>query len=118
MKSVLVALVIAVVLVCGFSTLSAAELTLDNCIEMALTNRASIVAVRGSEARAIANKRSALGAFLPNLNASYSYSNSKTTDYEIGPVGGPFTTEPDQERAGTNLGLSASMWGFNLPDWF
>ena len=54
-------------------------LTLDDCIELALQNRASIIAARGRESLAGATKRAALGAFLPRLNASYSYSKSKTT---------------------------------------
>jgi outer membrane protein len=56
------------------------ELTLDDCIELALKNRASIIAARGQETLAKWNQRTALGAFLPRVSASYSYSKSKSTD--------------------------------------
>jgi outer membrane protein TolC len=56
------------------------ELTLDDCIELALKNRASIIAARGAETLAKWNQRTALGAFLPRVDASYSYYNSKETD--------------------------------------
>ncbi len=56
------------------------ELTLDDCIELALKNRASIIAARGEETLAKWNQRTALGAFLPRVSASYSYSKSKSTD--------------------------------------
>jgi len=58
------------------------ELTLDDCIELALKNRVSIIAARGEETLAKWNQRTALGAFLPRVSASYSYSKSKITDIE------------------------------------
>jgi len=58
----------------------AKELTLDDCIDLALKNRASIIRARGSESMASAEKRSALGAFLPRVYASYSYSKRKETE--------------------------------------
>ncbi|RKX28246.1 MAG: hypothetical protein DRP47_04845 [Candidatus Zixiibacteriota bacterium] len=119
-------------------------LTLDDCIELALQNRASIIAARGRESLAGATKRAALGAFLPRLNASYSYSKSKTTDREpdvpyldslvpyrdsmevageyipyigftpVTHLGAP----PDQDHTSKSLGLSADMSLFNLSNWF
>ncbi len=74
---------------------SAQQLTLDECIELALQNRYSIIAARGSEAMASADKRAALGAFLPQVNASYSYSESKsrdvTSEVEVPQVEGFYT---------------------------
>ncbi len=62
-------------------------LTLDDCIELALKNRLSIIRARGSESVASANKRAALGAFLPRIDASYSSSETKSrnikSDVEI-----------------------------------
>ena len=62
-------------------SVSAQDLTLNDCIELALKNRTSVIAARGNASLANANKRSALGAFLPRVDASYSY--SKGTESEI-----------------------------------
>ncbi len=51
----------------------AAELTLDDCINLALKNRQSIIRARGAEELAKMGKWSALGAFLPTVAASYDY---------------------------------------------
>ncbi len=60
---------------------NAAELlTLDDCIELALKNRASIIAAKGREQLAGANKRAALGAFLPRVDMSYRYSETSSRD--------------------------------------
>ncbi|MFZ5980342.1 MAG: TolC family protein [Candidatus Zixiibacteriota bacterium] len=56
------------------------ELTLDDCIEIALQKRASIIAAYGNEQLASASRLNALGAFLPHLSASYSYGKGKQTD--------------------------------------
>ncbi len=58
----------------------AQELTLDDCIELALRNRSAIITARGSEELAQASHRAALGAFLPRLDASASYRHSKQND--------------------------------------
>ncbi len=55
---------------------AAAELTLDDCIDLAMKNRAVIIQSQGAEKLAAAGKRSALGAFLPNLSASYGYADN------------------------------------------
>ncbi len=55
-------------------------LTLDDCIELALQNRASIIAARGFEDLAKADQRAALGAFLPNVDAGYNYSETRSRD--------------------------------------
>ncbi len=51
----------------------AAELTLDDCINLALKNRESIIRARGAEELAKMGKWAALGAFLPTVQASYDY---------------------------------------------
>lgn len=71
----------SLILVLGMSAVTvatAAEMTLDDCIALALKNRASIIASRNAEELAAAGKRAAIGAFLPKIDASYQY-----TRYEI-----------------------------------
>ncbi len=93
------------------------ELTLNDCIEIALQKRASIIAAYGSEDRAKADKRAALGAFLPRLNASYGYSKSNTTDIET-TINNVTATQEDQDRTSKSMNLNASMWAFSLPTVF
>lgn len=77
---------IAMLMVLGLSgSVSAEVYTLDDCIELALKTRASIIRARGAEQAAAADKRSAMGAFLPQLRGSYSY--SKGTESDIVPSG-------------------------------
>lgn len=64
--------VIGLTLVASVTAL-AAELTLDDCISLALRNRESIIRARGAEELAKMGKWSALGAFLPTVAASYDY---------------------------------------------
>jgi outer membrane protein TolC len=59
---------------------TAAELTLDDCIGLALKNRASIISSRNAEELAAAGKRAALGAFLPNIDASYRYTRNEISN--------------------------------------
>jgi outer membrane protein len=82
MKPLMALLVATILLTTALTAESASSepLTLDDCIELALKNRASIIAARGSEVMATADKRAALGAFLPQVSASYSYSDSKSRD--------------------------------------
>ena len=94
------------------------ELTLDDCIELALKNRAAIIAAQGRERLAAAGKRSALGAFLPRLQAQFDYSQAKRTDIKAQLEGFPETTSPDQDLSNKALSVSAQMWGFNAPVWF
>ncbi|MBD3403041.1 hypothetical protein GF420_09100 [candidate division GN15 bacterium] len=58
------------------------QLTLDDCIELALKNRAAIIRARGAESVAAAGKLSALGAFLPQISAAYSYSKGEETSID------------------------------------
>jgi len=123
------------------------KMTLDDCIEMALQTRLSIISARGEEDRAKANQRWALGSFLPRVQASYGYSKSKSfdatydqlfiTDVEdtiITNVIGSDTArdyqlyatdyairevaQRDQDRTSKSLSLSGSMYLFNLANWF
>jgi len=123
------------------------ELTLDDCIELALKNRASIIAARGAETLAKWNQRTALGAFLPRVDASYSYANSKITDIksdELSPTGYEYFIDTlvinsdtfeviggtptgfevveieleDQDRSSKSLDVGASISLFDLSNWF
>lgn len=123
------------------------ELTLDDCIELALKNRTSVIAARGFEALAEWNQRAALGAFLPRVNASYSYYKSEETniksdqliptgyDYFIDTIvvnsdifevigGTPTGFEvvevgfEDQDRSSKSLDVGGSISLFNLSNWF
>ncbi len=81
MKSFLViVLIIGILMPVLGSTAQAEPLTLDDCISLALHNRASIIRAHGDEALAKANRRAALGAFLPRLDAYYNYSKSYSRD--------------------------------------
>ena len=78
MKAFLVNFVIIGLLVSALGATAHTEtLTLDDCIALALKNRASIIAARGAEDLASADKRAALGAFLPRVNAYYDYSTGR-----------------------------------------
>ncbi|MDF1544681.1 MAG: TolC family protein [bacterium] len=146
LRVALVTGLLAVLVVASAVTTQAKELTLDDCIEQALKNRYSVIRARGEETRASANKRAALGAFLPGLSASYSYSKSKRIDYETD-VDSSFITDvgidslsigsvtaydasysigsevirstfPDVETTNKSLGIDASMWLFRLPNFY
>ena len=80
MKFMVKVLVVTLLVPLVTTTALSKELTLDDCIELALKNRASIIAARGAETLAKWNQRTALGAFLPRVNASYSYYKSEETD--------------------------------------
>ncbi|UCD63294.1 MAG: TolC family protein [Candidatus Zixiibacteriota bacterium] len=93
-------------------------LTLNDCIELALQNRASIIAARGAESLAKADQRSALGAFLPSVSASYDYYESKQRDQTSQFEGFPEVQQPDQDGEGTSLNLSARMSLFDATNFF
>lgn len=84
MKSFLVTAFVIIMTLGLTSQAMAAPMTLDDCIELALKTRASIVRARGNEISAAADQRSALGAFLPSLSAQWSWSKGKETDIEPG----------------------------------
>ncbi len=119
-------------------------LTLDECIDLALTTRASIIAAHGAENLAAADRRAALGAFLPRVDASYSYGKSHRRDFEAETevvteadtffvadtagnlLGFPraLRTEkrsvdlPDQDATDKRLNLSASMSLLDVSNFF
>lgn len=70
------------ILIGSESVRAQAEMTLDDCIELALRNRAAIIRARGAESVAAAGKLSALGAFLPSVSATYNYSKGKETNID------------------------------------
>ena len=81
MKLFLVTVIIIGILVPALGGAAQAEtLTLDDCIKLALQNRASIVRARGDEDFANADRRAALGAFLPRVDAYYNYGKSYSRD--------------------------------------
>ncbi|MBK7141550.1 MAG: TolC family protein [bacterium] len=101
------------------SVAQAAVLTLDDAIDMALKNRSSIIAARGSEELAKAGKRAALGAFLPKIDASYDWYKNKYTNQKFeGPdssgtlVDGEY---PDVTLTNKSLGFGGRI-SFTLPD--
>jgi len=122
----------------------AQELTLDDCIELALKNRASIIRARGTESQASAQKLAALGAFLPRISGSYSYSKGKETNIEPPNTSGSdyayvfdtivvgsdtaidasqvptsFATVDEQDIGPSkSWSASASMSVIDLPNWF
>ena len=97
----------------------AAVLTLDDAIDMALKNRASIIAARGSEELARAGKRAALGDFLPRISASYDWDKTKYTNQKfaaIDTLGNLFEEEgPDATVTKKSLDFGGSI-SFTLPD--
>jgi len=96
MKAFLTVITFAGLIVSTFGATAHAEtLTLDDCIDLALKNRASIIAARGAEDLAKADKRAALGVFLPRVSASYSYSRSYERDVEYGREFRGYINEPD-----------------------
>lgn len=77
MKLFLVTVIIIGLLVPALGGTAQVEtLTLDDCISLALQNRASIIRARGDEDLAKADRRAALGAFLPRVDAYYNFSKS------------------------------------------
>ena len=85
------------------STSYGRDLTLNECIELALQNRSSIISARGSLDLAKANQRAALGAFLPSVRSSYSYTKGKETNIEPVDPG-----EVDQQDIGPNKSLNVN----------
>jgi len=82
MKRIAVLLITAIMLGLTIEVVAAQELSLDDCIEIALQNRAAIIRARGAETTAKWDRVAALGAFLPSISGSYSYSKGKQWDQE------------------------------------
>lgn len=141
MRSVLVKVILFAAVLGLIAKSTAAEtLTLNDCIELALKNRANMIIARGNEKLAGANKLWAFGQFLPNVRGSYTH--TKSNEYNIDPPSGLtskdtiFTTIigtdtakdagriatsfTDKQDIGPNktLRLDASMDVVNLSTWF
>lgn len=108
------------ILVLLSSSVSAQELTLNDCIELALNNRSTIVAARGRESVAKAGKLTALGAFLPRVEASYSYSKGKETNVKTFDVVSMTEVDgPDQDIGPSKrMSLSAGMSVLNVGNFY
>jgi outer membrane protein len=110
---------VAVVGVLIGSTVSAAEMTLEECIALALKTRASIIQSRGAEELAAAGKRSALGAFLPSLSARYSWSKTKYYDVDIlDSAGAPTGETATLESSGKSISISSNMSLLDVSNFF
>lgn len=105
------------------SSATAAELTLNDCIEQALRTRYNIIATRGAEDLAKAGHRAALGAFLPSVDAYYA---RRTTEYsdrlgsDIDPTTGAITygDRPDYSTTSTSYGVESGMALIKIGNWF
>lgn len=96
----------------------AKDMTLDDCIELALKNRASIIAARGAADLAKMGQTAALGAFLPHASASWSSITSQANSQHVSVVASDSTLSydlPDTKRTNTQFNIGAN-WGFSLPD--
>lgn len=97
----------------------AAVLTLDDAIDMALKNRASIIAARGSEELAKAGKRAALGAFLPRVSAVYDWNKTKYSNQKFAALDSAGTLFEGEGEDNTVNRKSMDFGGeisFTLPD--
>lgn len=96
----------------------AAVLTLDEAIDLALKNRAAIIAARGNEEIARAGRRSALGAFLPRVDARYSWlkTQDRNRSFDIDSAGVRFEGDlPDADNTDKSLVIGGDIT-FTLPD--
>ena len=99
------------------AAVNAEVLTLDDCIDLALKNRSSVIRARGEETRASANKRAALGDFLPTVSAAYNYNKSKRMDYEE-KFENTVEKSPDVEYVRKSLGVDANIWLLRVPNFY
>ena len=95
---------------------SAETLTLDQCIELALKNRANIIRARGDAQLAGADKRRAFGQFLPSIDGGYS--RLKGTEYDIAPALDSTGKNEQDKGPNKNWSLSGSMDIINFSTWF
>ncbi len=113
-----IVIILGFILLTGVNTYAVNELTLNDCIELALSNRASIISARGAEDLAKADQTAALGAFLPTLSASYNNYKSKQRDQKTQLEGYPEESKADQDGSGSGYQLSANMDLINLSNFF
>ncbi|MDX9857039.1 MAG: TolC family protein [candidate division Zixibacteria bacterium] len=114
----IVSLALLVLTGSGSAWAQQAALTLDDCITLALANRAAIIRARGAEQVAAAGKLNALGAFLPSVSASYNYSKGKETNIEpADTIGGEVIDEQDIGPS-KRWSISGDMALFDVSSWF
>ncbi len=121
MRRLLLSVLIGAMTVSVFVQVARAEtLTLDDCIELALKNRVSIIQARGNERLAKWNQAWALGQFLPFMSASYGYSKGKETSIDpplrITSAGDTITSQDIGPNK--NWNFSANMAIVDLTNWF
>ena len=133
--------------IAGTGSAQETTLTLDDCIELALQKRWSIIRARSDAEIAKWDKVSALGALLPRISANYRSSESKETDRELEQLAGTefdtvswdatrngnpitiTTLEPtafekqtfqldDQDRSNSSLSADLNWTPLNVPAWF
>ncbi|MGH8015415.1 MAG: TolC family protein [Candidatus Zixiibacteriota bacterium] len=95
-------------------SIAAETLTLDQCIELALKNRANIIIARGGASQAGADYLRALGQFLPNVDASYSRSTGE--EYDIQQTGD--TTSTQEFGPNKRFTINGSVDIVNVATWF
>ncbi len=87
-------------------TLQAEELTLDQCIDIALTNNGSrqygLPSARESYHRAKQGVWSAWGDFLPSLSHNYNYRHTRFGDVTYDPTIGQFISIPEEAQTSTS----------------
>ncbi len=106
--------VFLVMLLMAAGTVSAETLNLDQCIDLALKNRANIIIARGRAKVAGAEKMQAFGQFLPNINADYTRSKGEQYDIQS-----PFDTTDSQDFGpDRSLSISGSVDIINVATWF
>jgi outer membrane protein len=103
-----------VILALASNDVSAETLTLDQCIDLALKNRANIIIARGSAKRAGADHMQSFGRFLPSLDGSYSRSTGEEYDIKTNGV-----SESNQEFGpNKSFSISGSVDIINVSSWF
>ncbi len=133
--------------IAGSGSAQETTLTLDDCIELALQKRWSIIRARSDAEIAKWDKVSALGALLPRISANYRASESKETERELEQLAGTefdtlrwdatrngnpitiTTLDPtafekqtfqldDQDRSSSSLSADLNWTPLNVPAWF
>lgn len=120
MRRLLLSVLIGAMTVTVCASMTQAEtLTLDDCIELALKNRVSIIAARGDERLAKWNQTWALGQFLPSASGGYSYNKGEETSIEPPNITQSGDTLTSQDIGpNKNWNLSVDMALLNVPNWF
>lgn len=89
-------------------------LTVEECISIALKHNADAVIAQKSVESAAAGVRGAVANFLPQLDASSSYSRSPVYTYRDTMTGRTLESDPDSYSAGLSVRQSLFQGGYNL----